>query len=69
MKKQIEISKLMDSYTDDEFNIEGTESAGLQEVRSKVMEQVKNKKPLKLSKKLLIIASSYIFPLRQRNHV
>ena len=44
MKKQIEISKLMDSYTDDEFNIEGTESAGLQEVRSKVMEQVKNKR-------------------------
>lgn len=60
MKKQIEISKLMDSYTDDEFNIEGMESAGLQEVRSKVMEQVKNKKSLKLSKKLLIIAAAVV---------
>lgn len=60
-KKQIEISKLMDSYTDDEFNIEGTaSSARLSEVRNRVMEQVKNKKPLMLSKKLLIIAAAVV---------
>lgn len=59
-KKQIEISKLMDSYTDDEFNIEGTESARLSEVRNKVMEQVQNKKHLKLSKKILIIAAAVV---------
>ncbi|MCM1298434.1 MAG: hypothetical protein NC203_04730 [Firmicutes bacterium] len=59
-KKQIKISKLMDSYTDDEFFIEGAESAGLSEVRSKVMEQVQNKKHLKLSKKILIIAAAVV---------
>ncbi len=59
-KKQIEISKLMDSYTDDEFYIEGTESAKLSEVRNKVMEQVQNKKHLKLSKKILIIAAAVV---------
>lgn len=60
MKKQIEISKLMDSYTDEEFYIEGTQSAQLKEVRSRVMEQVKTKKPIKLSKKLLIIAAAVV---------
>lgn len=57
-RQQIEISKLMNSYIDDEFNIEGEAAASVKAVKNRVMEQVKPKKRLKLGTKAIMIAAA-----------
>lgn len=57
-RQQIEISKLMNSYIDDEFYIEGEAAASVKAVKNRVMEQVKPKKRLKLGTKAIMIAAA-----------
>lgn len=57
-RQQIEISKLMNSYIDDEFNIEGKAAANVRAVKNRVMEQVGSKKHLKLGRKTIMIAAA-----------
>lgn len=54
------ISEIMDSYTDNEFLIEGQQAVSSDEIAAGVMDRVKAKKPLKLKAKILIIAAAVV---------
>lgn len=56
--QKIEISKLMDNYTDEEFFLEGNSAASARAVTDRVMKQAATKRNLKLRPKVLIIAAT-----------
>ena len=56
--QKIEISKLMDNYTDEEFFIEGKAAANAKAVTAKVTEQTAPKSKLRLRTKALLIAAA-----------
>ncbi|MCM1055102.1 MAG: hypothetical protein NC394_06210 [Bacteroides sp.] len=58
MKKQIEISKLMDDYADDEFDLGAESAADEKAVRSRVMARVKPKRSIKFGTKTVLIAAA-----------
>ena len=58
MKKEIDITMLMDNYTDNEFNIGGEAGVEEEKVLSAVMPQVKPKKKIKPLFKALIAAAA-----------
>ena len=58
MKKEIDITMLMDSYTDNEFNIGGEAGVEAEKVVSAVMPQVKTKKKIKPLFKVLMASAA-----------
>lgn len=56
--KELEITELMRDYTDDEFNIEGDNTANTEKVVENVMAKVKTKKRMKPLFKVLIAAAA-----------
>ena len=58
MKREIDITELMDSYTDNEFNIGGETGVEAEKVVSAVLLQVKQKKKMKPKFKVLIAAAA-----------
>ena len=58
MKKEIDITMLMDSYTDNEFNIGGEAGVEAEKVLSAVMPQVKTKKKIKPLFKVLMASAA-----------
>lgn len=58
MKREIDITMLMDSYTDNEFNIGGEAGVDADKVLSAVMPKVKKKKKIKPLFKLLMASAA-----------
>ena len=57
-KREIDITELMDSYTDNEFNIVGEAGVDAENIVSAVLPQVKQKKKVKPLFKMLIAAAA-----------
>ena len=60
MKKEIDITRIMDDYTDNEFGIEGELAVDEEKAVSELMTQVKPKKRMKLIFKVLIAAAALV---------
>lgn len=58
MKREIDITELMDSYTDNEFNIGGEAGVEAEKVVSAVMPQIKTKKKIKPLFKVLMASAA-----------
>ncbi|MCH5200362.1 MAG: hypothetical protein J1F60_05315, partial [Oscillospiraceae bacterium] len=60
MKKELDITKIMDDYTDNEFFVEGEQAVDTEKAVGELLAQVRPKKRMKPIFKVLIAAAALV---------